>query len=215
MALRFDEFVIDRATRRLLKHDGEVHLSPKAFDLLSLLIGHRDRAVPKAEIHEALWPATFVLDTNLPSLIAEIRRALDDSAIAPRYVRTVPRFGYWFIGEIRAGGSGPTVERARARCWLIWDRRRIALGDGDNLLGRDPDAAVWIEAPGVSRQHAVIRVALPAATIEDLGSKNGTFVRGTRVTSPARLTDGDEIRLGSVVLIFRIPPLAGSTDTTS
>ena len=215
MALRFDEFVLDLATRRLLNRDREVHLSPKAFDLLSLLIGHRDRAVPKAEIHEALWPATFVLETNLPGLIAEIRRALDDSAIAPRYVRTVPRFGYWFIGEIRAEGPGPALERARARCWLIWDQRRIALGDGDNLLGRDPDASVWIEAPGISRRHALIRVDVPGPTIEDLGSKNGTFVCGARVTAPARLTDGDEIRLGSVILIFRIPPPAGSTESTS
>jgi DNA-binding winged helix-turn-helix (wHTH) protein len=215
MALQFDEFVIDPATRRLLKHDCEVHLSPKAFDLLGLLIAHRDRAVQKAEIHEALWPETFVLETNLPGLIAEIRRGLDDSANAPRYVRTVSRFGYWFIGKIREEGPGPALERARARCWLIWDRRRMALSEGDNLVGRDPDAAVWIEAPGVSRRHALIRVGVPEATIEDLGSKNGTFVRGTRVTGSARLGDGDEIRLGSVVLIFRIPPPAGSTESTS
>lgn len=213
MALRFDDFVLDSGTRRLLHRDREVHLSPKAFDLLTLLVAHRTRAIRKAEIQETLWPDTYVLETNLASLVAEIRRALDDSAVAPRYVRTVPRFGYWFIGEIAAGGSGAAPERATARFWLIWDRRRIALDQGDNLLGRDPNATVWIEAPGVSRRHAQIRVEGPTATIEDLGSKNGTFLRAARVTSPARLADGDQIRLGSVTMTFRIPPPAGSTDT--
>jgi pSer/pThr/pTyr-binding forkhead associated (FHA) protein len=54
-----------------------------------------------------------------------------------------------------------------------------------------------------------------AATIEDLGSKNGTFVGGSRVTRPHQLTDGDQIRLGPVVITFRIPPPVGSTDTVS
>ncbi len=72
---------------------------------------------------------------------------------------------------------------------------------------------MWIDAPGVSRHHARIRVEKGAATLEDLGSKNGTFLRGEPVTAPTRLEDGDQIRLGSVIVTFRIPPPAGSTET--
>ena len=53
------------------------------------------------------------------------------------------------------------------------------------------------------------------ATIEDLGSKNGTYVAGEVVTGPRRLNDGDQIRLGSVVVKFRIPRLSALTETAS
>ena len=60
MVYRFGDFVVNRATRQLIADDGEVHLSPKAFDLLVLLLANRQRAVSKAELQEQLWPATFV-----------------------------------------------------------------------------------------------------------------------------------------------------------
>jgi DNA-binding winged helix-turn-helix (wHTH) protein len=209
----FDEFTLDSDTRRVLRDDQEVHLSPKAFDLLLLLVENRSRAMSKAELHQQLWPSTYVVETNLASLVAEIRRALGDPAEHPRFVRTVHRFGYWFVGTVRdpAGqglAAGPTV-----RYWLVWETRQIPLSEGDNLLGRGPDAAVWIDAPGVSRHHARIRLEGATATLEDLGSKNGTFVGGNRVSVASPLADGDQIRLGSVVITFRIPPPAMSTDT--
>ncbi len=72
---------------------------------------------------------------------------------------------------------------------------------------------MWIDAPGVSRYHARIVVAAGQAAVEDLGSKNGTYVRDRRVDAPLTLGDGDQIRLGSVVVTFRIPPVTGSTET--
>ena len=87
------------------------------------------------------------------------------------------------------------------------------LNPGDNVLGRSPDAEVWIDAPGVSRHHARITLRDASATIEDLESKNGTYLGGQRVVGPSSLTDGDQIRLGSVVVTFRIPPPAGTTET--
>jgi pSer/pThr/pTyr-binding forkhead associated (FHA) protein len=71
------------------------------------------------------------------------------------------------------------------------------------VLGRDPDADVFVDMPNVSRRHARIVVDGAAATIEDLGSKNGTFVRGLRIASPTPLVDSDEIRLGSVRVLYR------------
>ena len=212
MRYRFGEFVLDSSTRRLLRGEEESHLSPKAFDLLLLLVANSSRAISKADLVQHLWPSTYVAESNLASLIAEIRQALADSAEEPRFVRTVHRFGYWFIADVKL--EGPTEQRAPGiRHWLFWETRQVALGEGENLLGRAPEASVWIDAPGVSRHHARIRVEGQQATIEDLGSKNGTFVGGRKVSGATPLADGDQIRLGSVVLTFRIPPPPSSTDT--
>ena len=212
MVYQFDDFTIDTATRRLLKGQAEQHLSPKALDLLQFLIANRARAVAKAELLQQLWPSTHVLETNLASLVAEIRQTLGDSAEEPRYLRTVHRFGYWFVGAVEDPEDARTGD-VPLRYWLMLDSRQVALSEGDAILGRAPDASVWIDAPGVSRHHARIRIAGVQATIEDLGSKNGTFLAGRRVSQPSPLGDGDEIRLGSVVATFRIPPPAPTTTT--
>ena len=170
MTFRFDEFRLEGDTRRLLHQDREVHLSPKAFDLLHALIEHRARAMSRTELHERLWPSTFVQDSNLAGLAAEVRRALDDSADEPRYLRTVPRFGYWFIGQVTDGATPPS-DRSPARCWLLWAGRQIALELGENILGRAPDATVWIDAASVSRQHARIRIDGTSAVLEDSGQQ--------------------------------------------
>ena len=82
---------------------------------------------------------------------------------------------------------------------------------GENLVGRDPQAAVWLDAPGISRHHARMTIDGDRVTVEDLGSKNGTYVRGDPVTEPTALTDGDEIRFGSMPLTFRVWTSSGST----
>jgi DNA-binding winged helix-turn-helix (wHTH) protein len=210
---RFDDFALDTGTRRLLRAGSEVRLSPKAFDLLQLLVVNSSRAMSKTELLGQLWPSTHVLETNLASLIAEIRRTLDDSADTPRYVRTMHRFGYWFIAAIQ--DDEPVASARAIRYWLFCDARQVALTEGENILGRAPDAAVWIDAPGVSRHHARIRIDGRSATVEDLGSKNGTFLQGRRVLGPSPLDDGSQIRLGSYVVTFRIPPPADSTLTVS
>ena len=209
---RFGDFILDVPTRQLRDQTGEIRLSPKAFDLLHALVRNGARAMARAELHELLWPSTFVLETNLASLIAEIRRALGDSANTPRYIRTMHRFGYWFIGDVDES-QATEAQAETVNYWVMWNERQVRLFEGNNVLGRAPDAAVWIDAPGVSRHHARIVVAGTTATLEDLDSKNGTFVRDRRVGAPFTLCDGDQIRLGSVVITFRIPPMAGSTVT--
>jgi len=209
---RFGRFTLDTRTRQLLDDDDEVHLSPKAFELLQVLVRNRDRAMSRGELHEHLWPSTFVLETNLASLVAEIRRALGDAADDPRFLRTMHRFGYWFIGHVDEADTREAPVGS-VNYWVVWEGRQVRLAQGDNVLGRAPDATVWIEAPGVSRHHARIVVKEGNATVEDLGSKNGTFVRDHSASAPLALRDGDQIRLGSVVITFRIPPMAGSTAT--
>lgn len=210
---RFDEFSVDPGTRRLLRSGQELHLSPKAFDLLVTLIENREQALAKADLQQKLWPSTYVLETNLAGLVAEIRHVLGDAADDPRYVRTMHRFGYWFIGTVAQDPGAGAAAAPHSHYWVIWESRQIALGPGENVLGRAADAAVWIDAPGVSRHHARIRLADTDAILEDLGSKNGTYLRGERVTTAASLRDGDQIRLGSVVVTFRVPAPAGSTAT--
>ena len=213
VSYRFDRFRLDVDTRRLLQDGQEVHLSPKAFDLLRILIEGRDRALARSDLHEQLWPETHVEDTNLAGLVAEIRRALGDSPETPRYIRPMHRFGYWFSADVSGAAPRAPAARQPIRYWLIWDTRQMPLFEGDNIIGRAPDASVWLEAPGVSRHHACIRLEGGHATIEDLGSKNGTYVEGERLTAPVELTDGHQIRVSSVVMVFRIPPPASSTDT--
>jgi DNA-binding winged helix-turn-helix (wHTH) protein len=209
---RFGRFTLDTRTRQLLDDDNEVHLSPKAFELLHVLVRNRDRAMSRGELHEHLWPSTFVLETNLASLVAEIRRALGDAADDPRFLRTMHRFGYWFIGHVdEADASEAAV--GPVNYWVMWEGRQVRLADGENVLGRAPDATIWIDAAGVSRHHARILISGGDAIVEDLGSKNGTYVRDRRVDAPLTLGDGDQIRLGSVVVTFRIPPVTGSTET--
>ena len=213
MIYRFGDFAVDVRTRRLLRDEQELHLSPKAFELLVTLIENRARALSKSELQQKVWPATYVLETNLAGLVAEIRHVLGDPADDPLYIRTMHRFGYWFVGNVSEQGASERTILTHARHWVMWETKQIALIPGDNILGRAPDAGVWIDAPGVSRHHARIRLEGAGATLEDLGSKNGTYLRGELVTAPSALSDGDQIRLGSVIVTFRIPPPAGATET--
>ena len=185
-----------------------MRLSPKAFQLLSLLVEKRPKALSKDELHTLLWPKTFVADTTLTSLVKEIRAAINDDARAPRYIRTISAFGYAFSGE------GQEVRRRAAAgfsCRVIGPDSQAALMDGENILGRGPESVIWIDDETVSRSHARIRVANEAAALEDLSSRNGTFLGERRVESSVVLRDGDRIRLGDFALRFRA---SGSPEST-
>src|SRR5262249_9097253 len=97
--LRFGEFALDHDRRLLLRNDRPVHLGPKAFDLLDLLLTRRPRVVSKQQIRDALWPATFVSESTVLTVVTDLRSALGDGARRPRFVRTVRGFGYAFCGE--------------------------------------------------------------------------------------------------------------------
>ena len=213
MVYRFDRFTLDHDIRQLFVGKTEVHLSPKAFELLAVLLANNTRALSKAELQERLWPSTFVEETNLAGLVAEIRKALGDSAANPSYVRTVYGFGYRFVGEVTVDTRAARPPSPRGKPCVVMDNREIGLMEGVNIIGRETGTTIQIDSPGVSRHHARILVTQGEATIEDLGSKNGTQVNGTRLTQPARLADGDHIGLGSIRLTFRAESQAGATET--
>ena len=209
MRLAFGDCVLDSGTRELSRGGESVHLEPKAFALLELLIAARPEAISKSKLHDALWPKTFVSERSLARLVGDLRSAIGDRAEKPRFIRTVHRFGYAFCGEVTTGSA-----RASAmRCRLVWGDREIALGPGEHVLGRDPEAAVWIDLDSVSRRHARILVEEEQATLEDLKSKNGTFLDGKKVTSPERLSNGNRIKVGAASLVFRCSRRMGTTRT--
>ena len=208
--VRFGDVRFDDEARQLLRGTQAVHLSGKAFELLRLLLRRRPAAVSKAEIQDHLWPDTFVSEANLPTLITEIRDALGDDARHPKFVRTVFGFGYAFSGEVT--DDSRSAEGA-AQCWLVSELGRFPLIDGDNVVGRGEDAGVVLESPRVSRHHARIRIRADVALIEDLESKNGTYLGEARVTTATPLQDGDQIRIGAFLLTFRRPNTNADTTT--
>ncbi|HVE66142.1 MAG TPA: FHA domain-containing protein [Thermoanaerobaculia bacterium] len=214
MRVRFGDCIFDSETRELLRCGRVVHVSPKAFRLLELLIEARPRALSKTELAERLWPDTFVSEGNLAGLAAELRAAVGERARESGPIRTVYSYGYAFSAETVAEVQpGPVRSPTGRRHWLVWNKREIPLSEGENVLGRDVAAGVQIDETTVSRHHARIVVSGKESRLEDLGSKNGTFLAGKPVKKPARLSDGDEIKLGSVFLTFRTAASDESTDT--
>lgn len=203
MKVRFADCTLDVAARRLVRKNHEMHLSPKAFELLRVLVDHPGRALSKAELLERVWPGVFVSDGSVARAVTEIREAVGDDARQARIIRTLHGYGYVFAATIEGNGSARGADAAHGTCWIVWRKRAFPLNQGEHIVGRDPGVSVWLDSPRVSRRHARVIVAGLAATIDDLGSKNGTIVRGIRISSPMSLESGDEIRIGPFTLSFR------------
>ena len=204
MKWQFGEFTFDAAARDLRRGTTPVRLSPKAFTILRVLIERRPEAVSKDDLLAAAWPdAEDVVEQSLTNAIGEIRRKLGDDPKDAAYVRTVQGYGYAFRADPADGRVEPGSEPA---AWLHWGDRPLPLRFGDNLVGRETICHVRLDVPGVSRRHAVVRLTPTGASVEDLGSTNGTFVQGKPVKGELRLEDGDAVRLGPITVTFRWAP---------
>ncbi len=182
--IRFGAFVLDSDTRELLRDGCRVPLSPKAFDLLRILAAGRPKAISKSDLQEHLWPNTFVVEKNLTNLVSEIREALGDDPSRPRFIRTIHRFGYAFCATRENSEAGRSDARLGHVSFLVkWVHGRVAIGEGEHIVGRDPDIEIFLNSPGVSRRHAIIAPAREGWSIEDLASANGTFVNGRRIAA--------------------------------
>jgi DNA-binding winged helix-turn-helix (wHTH) protein len=209
MQVRFGDFILDTDTRELSRKTRPIHLSPKAFQLLHMLVENRPKALSKASLQEHLWPDTFVVEANLSNLVGEVRAALNDDPRRPHFVRTVHAFGYAFrdTSAVDAASSSPPRYR------LAWKGGHATVADGEHVLGRDPALALSFDSASVSRRHARLLIAEGEAVLEDLASKNGTYVNDQRVTTAVRVSNGDEVRIGSVRLTFRVLDVPPSTET--
>jgi DNA-binding winged helix-turn-helix (wHTH) protein len=198
--------------RRLVTREGiEIHLSPKAFDLLVLLVRNRPNAVTHEDLHQALWPAVHISETSLSVLVTQLRKALGDTSEKSRLIRTLNRVGYAFTGDAIIATPVPRTEIPL--CRLIWRGEAIEVPQGDSLIGRDRDCAVRIDADSVSRHHAKLTVRHGEASIEDLGSKNGTWISGEAIRGIVGLTDGISVRLGSENVRFEFVDVDRPTKT--
>ncbi len=198
----FGDFELNLGARLLLRQGRPVHLTTKAFELLHVLIDHRPKVIPKALIRDRLWPATFVSESNLTSLMSELRAALGDEARRPRFLRTVHDVGYAFCGEVQEAATR-LPQSPQVWHFVVRAGRRIRLNEGENVVGREPDAVVSLDSPSVSRTHAANWVEASGATLEDLRSRNGTRLNGEPVEGRVPLRDGDRIGIASEEMVFR------------
>lgn len=199
----FGRFEIDTERRQLTTDSNLLHLTPKAFDLLWMLVDAAPRVLPKSEIHARLWPDCAVSDATLVRMVKEIRRVLSVSCMEAPVVRTAHRVGYALdLPVYRAA-----VE-ASDNHWLIAGALRVALAAGENVIGRDPAARMWLDHPAISRRHARVTLLATRAVLEDLGSTNGTLFCGAALRGTVTLHSGDEFICGHLPVCYRSPGAA-------
>ena len=194
MRYTFGEFEFD--SHQLKRGGAVVALTPKALTLLETLIAAAPSAVSNAQLYKRLWRGVVVEDGNLHNLVSELRAALDDSA--KEIIVTLHRKGYAFAAQLRPAGA--------SRLEIGSDS--IALAEGENIIGRE-----MLGTPDVSREHARIDVDGARIWIEDLGSKNGTFVNGKRIRDRVALKEGDQVVFGRTRAIVRMIDAASPTIT--
>jgi len=122
--LHFAEFTLDESQRQLFRGAEAVRISPRAFQLLTVLVHERPRALSKTDLHETLWPNTFVSDTSLATLVAELRSALGDDRSQSRYIRTLHGFGYAFTAKVTEDAT-PAVRTEGQR--FYWGSARLVI----------------------------------------------------------------------------------------
>lgn len=193
--LTFGPFVLCNGPRLLLRDGEAVHIAAKPYRLLEVLLEHRPNALSKQQIHDLVWPDVYVSDATIASVVAELREALADDPAAPAYIRTVYGFGYAFHADVREAESAP-------RGYIECMGRQTALSREQNVIGRDPAAAIFVDDATVSRHHAMLTITGEDVTLEDLDSKNGTFISGRAVVRE-KIQDGAEFHVGAVRLVFR------------
>jgi DNA-binding winged helix-turn-helix (wHTH) protein/Tol biopolymer transport system component len=184
---RFGPFRMDVASMQLWKEDTPVPLPPKAFDTLRVLIANRHRLVPKDELLSAVWPNTFVSEESVHQNITSLRRVLGDDHSQPKYIATVARRGYRFVGTAEPRFSaGPA------------DRQPPPVASPDNatpLVAHATPATPGVAAadPALSTAYRRWRsAAIVAATIAIAATAALAFqwFRPQPVATPLRLTVG-------------------------
>lgn len=206
MRVSFGEFLVDSAERQLLRAEAQVHVTAKAFQLLILLISERPRVLSKKEIYDTLWPNVYVQEANIKNLVAELRSVLGEGA--EQLIRTERGVGYAFVGEAQ-----DELTLSQPRFLLVVNGVAFALRDGRNVIGRDPTAHVKLDSASASRSHASVTVTGDDASLQDLGSRNGTYLNGEKIETARSLRAGDEIRIAGFAIRFQTAP--GSARATA
>jgi DNA-binding winged helix-turn-helix (wHTH) protein len=217
--VRFGIFEVDLATGELRRKGLRIRLQEQPFQVLRMLLERPGELVRREDLRQRLWPDVLSADfeQGLNKAVHKVRLALGDSADNPRFVETLARRGYRFIATLEGNGRAAGTVRERSSLprpvafSVIWEGRAIPLSQGYNTIGRDHDSTVCIHLASVSRRHARIHVSGGTAILEDLGSRNGTRLKGQRIHSPSPLADGDDIGVGSARLLFEAGSSRSST----
>jgi DNA-binding winged helix-turn-helix (wHTH) protein len=190
---------LDTDSREFTRNGQPVHLTPKAYDLLKLLLDARPRVIGKNELMERLWPDAFVVEANLPVLVGDLRTAIGDHGGLASAIKTHHGVGYSFAAEVRELTIGAAAAAdGGPRFVLRIGSRRVALGPGANIIGRGTDADVFVNDASVSRHHARITIDGVTVHVEDLDSKNGTWIADARIDRSTLLPHGAIVVFGSV-----------------
>jgi DNA-binding winged helix-turn-helix (wHTH) protein len=203
-SFQLGHWMVEPTLDRISRDGHEARLRPRAMDVLTTLALASGKLLSKRDLIDAVWRTEFVSDHALTQVIAELRAALGDDAQNPSFIENIPRRGYRVVADVIpvadsvAPGGGASLPF------------KLQAEDGDhpliqglNVIGRTADADICIDQTEVSRCHAKITVQGTTAMIEDLGSKNGTFVNGRQLDGPAALRNGDDIWIGRSVARFR------------
>src|SRR5687767_1485487 len=105
----FGPYKLVPAEKHLLRDGRAVPLTPKAFDLLVVLVESAGHLVEKADLLSRVWPDSFVEEANLSVKMSELRRALGEASNENQYIETVPRRGYRFVAEVTEGSNDAVV----------------------------------------------------------------------------------------------------------
>jgi DNA-binding winged helix-turn-helix (wHTH) protein len=222
--LRFAEFELDVGAYVLRRPDGPLRLEKLPMEVLILLVQRAGTLVQRSEIQARLWgPDIYVEhDSAINTALRKIRRALGDDAEHPRFVETVVGKGYRFIAPLELDGSPqarPSAEHGQSSArWRVFPsyavtrgKQQFILEAGETVFGRDPAVGAYVDHPSVSRRHACISISSQGVVLEDLKSRNGTFVNGRRIDGPTRIDHGALIGLGPITLTFVVRAAPAST----
>jgi DNA-binding winged helix-turn-helix (wHTH) protein len=222
----FGRFSLDAGAHLLSRGGRTVPLSTKAVELLIHLVAKAPQVVSKAELMDCVWPHRIVEDNHLTHLVADLRRAL--GANRRDAIRTVHGVGFAFTlpVEARRATDAPAVPVAKT-AWELswaagscpsleeeWPAGRVELAPGLYTVGRSPECGAVFASRTVSGRHARLCVESDAVFLEDLGSKNGTFLDGRRLSSKTCIPEGGVVSIGAVVVrLQRRSDRAARTET--
>ena len=219
--IRFDEWTLDPGSGELMRRGTRTVLQEQPLQVLLALLLRPGQIVTREELIARLWPERVVdFDAGLNAVIRRLRAALHEDGETPRYIETLPRRGYRFIGRIteerspvdeqmstrRIGATEPGL--LRGDCLVVVHAphhadlsRRHALAREATTIGRGPENDIVLPSQSVSRRHARIERRRGALHVVDETSTNGTFLNYAR--EPLRdepLAAGDDLRIGDWIL---------------
>ncbi len=207
------DWLVEPTLGTISRTGSRIRLEPKVMEVLLCLSMRAGALVSKRELTDCVWQVEFISDNRLTRAIADLRQALGDDAAMPRYVETIPTRGYRLAAEVTGLPVEDPAREDVSRFKLEAADRSYSLKEGESVIGRGTEAEIRIDSEWASRRHAQVVVSGQDVTIEDLGSKNGTFVRGVRVEGVVELRDGDEIGIGRGVTVLRLVTVLGTTRT--